>query len=1086
MKKTIKITALFLAACLIFLINSTFISAFSAEEKTAGVSETVKSTETDQIKTTILPLIKEEDTTRRDRFTKHFLCDDGSYIAAVYPNAVHEMIDGEWVESKGYSSSEDGFIHNQDIFLPVDSSKSNTKVFSMKNEDKSISWDLFAEYDKSGLVELKKEGSVKEVANSFSEEFEKLQTSFETLSSQKAEVQQAISVEKAELYRNYSDFSDGTRTSSSITETVKEKEKVVKGNIEKLTNEFNNKVKNYNNSIINANRGLDQNIVVEYENAFSKSSRVKYTAGEGFIKEDVILDSYDGFISYSVKLSSEGLKPIKQKSGEVSFYDDAGNEVFAIGRPYMYDSDNNDSYDIDVKVDLNGDNYIITYTPDPEWLKSSDRAYPVVIDPIYVNCLHFSVNQNFVSSTKADNVYKWINYKYMYVGDTGSFGETYTFISYSSLPSMLGKIVTTSFIDMYFSSDTNARASISAFIPSYNWDPSTLTWSNKPQCDLVVEESVPSFYSSDSDIYYSDILLGALPSQWYGSDQRAKQFGIMLTLNYTESSVYNKYYSFNSSNTNGSDPGLTPMLSIYYVDAPDNSYSSEVNIPDGYYYINNYATGSSLTQNIHNGTVFVSQFNRSEIQKWYVTRLNDGSYTISPKSYMNMRVEVHCGQYIHYRPITVYDYTTPNNLSSPHIKFRFYSDVDGTINIRPVSSTDYSLCVYPDYNDNMWYYNQYTNTYREFARDRDSFVQLHLYDSDNIYEKWKIVPVSNEIVRNPYYSIYTPNSFNESGNPTAYSLQKRMNCYGYAFGFISNVIDPLPIEGGDKQQPGFLANSSDEYAQYVVPITFSDDDKDQDDILEDLVNNFTLDMELLEYSVEEYLPTGDVVEQFGTNLRLIAVVVGEEDYHFYMQHSDGTWSHKPGSYQVTNKSFVSDVCITNYNIMSVANEGPYLGSATNPQNVRFFKITKPAVWDYALDFEPVWAYYYYNGVYIGPIYTVKDSIYNLNDYVTAGDNAETSVKIQILDEKTGLFDHRLDHDVFYFTASNSGTYTVSIVGDSDSNISYKVFDQFRYETISNTTYNSTSFNVSMVSGDTIYIDLSEVNGLYCSYSISIT
>ena len=44
------------------------------------------------------PVIIAEDITKRGETEKHFICDDGSYIAVSYPEAVHEQVNGEWVD----------------------------------------------------------------------------------------------------------------------------------------------------------------------------------------------------------------------------------------------------------------------------------------------------------------------------------------------------------------------------------------------------------------------------------------------------------------------------------------------------------------------------------------------------------------------------------------------------------------------------------------------------------------------------------------------------------------------------------------------------------------------------------------------------------------------------------------------------------------------------------------------------------------------------------------------------------------------------------------------------------------------------
>lgn len=56
--------------------------------------------------------------------------------------------------------------------------------------------------------------------------------------------------------------------------------------------------------------------------------------------------------------------------------------------------------------------------------------------------------------------------------------------------------------------------------------------------------------------------------------------------------------------------------------------------------------------------------------------------------------------------------------------------------------------------------------------------------------------------------------------------------------------------------------------------------------------------------------------------RKIALTIGiERDYHFYMRHSDGTWSHKPGKTNVTNLSLDTHAVITDSNIATAARKG---------------------------------------------------------------------------------------------------------------------------------------------------------------------
>lgn len=74
-------------------------------------------------------------------------------------------------------------------------------------------------------------------------------------------------------------------------------------------------------------------------------------------------------------------------------------------------------------------------------------------------------------------------------------------------------------------------------------------------------------------------------------------------------------------------------------------------------------------------------------------------------------------------------------------------------------------------------------------------------------------------------------------------------------------------------------------------------------------------------------------------MRTTAVVT---DFHFYMQHSDGTWSHKMGSSNVSNMSLgpFNKVPLTNNNIETTAKELEYNDA------LKFFLISKDAIVDF--------------------------------------------------------------------------------------------------------------------------------------------
>ena len=111
-----------------------------------------------------------------------------------------------------------------------------------------------------------------------------------------------------------------------------------------------------------------------------------------------------------------------------------------------------------------------------------------------------------------------------------------------------------------------------------------------------------------------------------------------------------------------------------------------------------------------------------------------------------------------------------------------------------------------------------------------------------------------------------------------------------------------------------------------------------------LVQLMEADADALGYTLTEYTGTSIPNATDYGDRRLSAVVLSETDYHFYMQHSDNTWSHKPGVLEPSNRCLSnahSKVLLDNSNIRAHAAEGSYAGGL-----VKFFYITKNAVVDY--------------------------------------------------------------------------------------------------------------------------------------------
>lgn len=355
--------------------------------------------------------------------------------------------------------------------------------------------------------------------------------------------------------------------------------------------------------------------------------------------------------------------------------------------------------------------------------------------------------------------------------------------------------------------------------------------------------------------------------------------------------------------------------------------------------------------------------------------------------------------------------------------------------------------------------NGSANTYKNFAS----------YNRFTVKPSLKVV-FTYGIIKNQYYSKYDPDKYNTNEEPFnginvySYLIKYRMNCYGYAFGFIVHEDGPYhsTIDGtGYKQQPGEFAFLSEK--NHIKNNTPTDNPSKQMNYISE---NIIYDAARLGYSVQEYTPiVQNQIAQYGTTSRLVALVntLDASDFHFYMQHNDGTWSHKPGEEDVTNKSITSNTLLTNNNIYYKANEGNYSGGT-----VKFFIITKNTIVDVPHE----------GGSRNSPPY--RQPPYN-NNLCTiyykeiAGDYLETSKTLPFSGEARA--DHLKDHDVYCFEQATGKNYIVSA-----GNLTITVYNNDGAEIDPVSGYTNKYY---LNGGNRYYIDVSAIQKAPQLYSFSI-
>ncbi len=131
----------------------------------------------------------------------------------------------------------------------------------------------------------------------------------------------------------------------------------------------------------------DEHDIVEYNGAFGADTTIEYSAQLNGVKENIILDRYNGKNEFSFDVDTNGLI-LRDEDGYFSIIDNEKNEVVGtVSEVILFDSSNGENtivpqgYVTGYTAVRNDDgNYTITIKLDEKWL-AEEAVYPVVIDP---------------------------------------------------------------------------------------------------------------------------------------------------------------------------------------------------------------------------------------------------------------------------------------------------------------------------------------------------------------------------------------------------------------------------------------------------------------------------------------------------------------------------------------------------------------------------------------------------------------------------------------------------------------------------------------------------------------------------------
>ena len=306
-----------------------------------------------------------------------------------------------------------------------------------------------------------------------------------------------------------------------------------------------------------------------------------------------------------------------------------------------------------------------------------------------------------------------------------------------------------------------------------------------------------------------------------------------------------------------------------------------------------------------------------------------------------------------------------------------------------------------------------------------------------------------------------------STSPYRTALQYKMNCYGYALHVFAQNSGSQ--NAPYKQQPGEFArdnqtfqNLEDDYNSICYSSTATGSG-----MLNFIEGRMFADFQSLntydgaEWSIQQTTLSAPVPSGY----RKIALTVWTGwDYHFYVRHSDGTWSHKMGEDAISTKSIDTNVTITDSNIASCVIEGGY------DNGVRYYLIGKSSIADYP-----------HNG---GQAPTSLYSSTSFND--RAGDEVKKATRITGSSQLCH-FDYPLDTDYYEFIPVVSGTYNITTslnYGSYDTDI--VVYNSNNTVLASDYSVGNANISISLTAGQKYYIKVTDGNHSIAYYTLYYT
>lgn len=293
---------------------------------------------------------------------------------------------------------------------------------------------------------------------------------------------------------------------------------------------------------------------------------LEYVIISNSIKENIIVKERSANYSYTFTLALNGLIA-KLENGNILLCDSSTDEViYCIPAPYMYDAAGDESFDVQYSLTATDNGkYEFTLCADESWINSTERSFPVVIDPSLVNI--GQTEDTYVTPSAPNTNYGGNHSMFL------SNGEVYYKFATPNLPS--GTNITSAYVKFpyYYDVTKDIYATVNLYQITSYWNEKSVTWNTRPSINSTcldtgdihtdgatvstpkyksfsVTSYIRSWYTGTTNYGFALKRVGGTANSVKFVAKEKMQIFAQLTINYTGTNLSEGVYAIRRSGVN--------------------------------------------------------------------------------------------------------------------------------------------------------------------------------------------------------------------------------------------------------------------------------------------------------------------------------------------------------------------------------------------------------------------------------------------------------------------------------------------------------------------------------------------------------